>query len=52
MEIPGIWDFLTYLTDSEVMGQFPMTSLKYMWIYAAYFVIMVVRPRGLFGWKQ
>ena len=52
MEIPGIWDFLTYLTDSEWMGQVPMTSLKYMWIYAAYFVIMVVRPRGLFGWKQ
>jgi branched-chain amino acid transport system permease protein len=52
MEIPGIWDFLTYLTDSEWMGQFPMTSLKYMWIYVAYFVIMVLRPRGLFGWKQ
>src|SRR5512139_233989 len=52
MEIPGLWDFLSYLTDSEWMGQFPMTSLKYMWIYVAYFVIMVVRPRGLFGWKQ
>ena len=52
MEIPGIWDFLTYLTGSEWMGQVPMTSMKYMWIYAAYFVIMVVRPRGLFGWKQ
>jgi branched-chain amino acid transport system permease protein len=52
MEIPGIWDFITYLTDSEWMSQVPMTSLKYMWIYVAYFVIMVVRPRGLFGWKQ
>jgi branched-chain amino acid transport system permease protein len=52
MEIPGIWDFFTYLTDSEWMGKVPMTSLKYMWIYVAYFVIMVVRPRGLFGWKQ
>jgi branched-chain amino acid transport system permease protein len=52
MEIPGFWDFLTYLTDSEWMGQVPMTSLKYMWIYVAYFGIMVVRPRGLFGWKQ
>ena len=52
MEIPGMWDFLAYLTDSEWMGRVPMTSLKYMWIYAAYFVIMVVRPRGLFGWKQ
>ena len=52
MEIPGLWDFFTYLADSEWMGRLPMTSLKYMWIYVAYFVIMVVRPRGLFGWKQ
>jgi branched-chain amino acid transport system permease protein len=52
MEIPGIWDFFTYLLDSQWMANVPMTSLKYMWIYLAYFVIMVVRPRGLFGWKQ
>jgi branched-chain amino acid transport system permease protein len=52
MEIPGIWDFFTYLFDSQWMADVPMTSLKYMWIYLAYFVIMVVRPRGLFGWKQ
>jgi branched-chain amino acid transport system permease protein len=52
MEIPGFWDFVTYLTDSKWMGRVPMTSFKYMWIYVAYFVIMVVRPRGLFGWKQ
>jgi branched-chain amino acid transport system permease protein len=51
MEIPGIWDFFTYTFDSQWMAEVPMTSLKYMWIYAAYFVIMVVRPRGLFGWK-
>lgn len=52
MEIPGIWDFFTYTFDSQWMAEVPMTSLKYMWIYLAYFVIMVVRPRGLFGWKQ
>ena len=52
MEIPGIWDFFTYITDSTWMAHVPMTSFKYMWIYVAYFVIMVVRPRGLFGWKQ
>ena len=51
MEIPGIWDFFTYLFDSQWMADIPMTSLKYMWVYLAYFVIMVVRPRGLFGWK-
>jgi branched-chain amino acid transport system permease protein len=51
-EIPGIWDFFTYIFDVEWMSDVPMTSLKYMWVYLAYFVIMVVRPRGLFGWKR
>lgn len=51
-EIPGIWDFITYLTGSKWMAHVPMTSFKYMWIYVAFFIIMVVRPRGLFGWKQ
>lgn len=52
MEIPGFWDFLTALFDADWMGRVPMTSFKYMWVYVAYFVIMVVRPRGLFGWKH
>ena len=52
MEIPGIWDFLSYTLNFDWMMDVPMTSFKYMWVYVAYFVIMVVRPRGLFGWKQ
>jgi branched-chain amino acid transport system permease protein len=51
-EIPGFWDFLTYTFNVQWMASVPMTSLKYMWVYLAYFVIMVLRPRGLFGWKQ
>jgi len=51
-EIPGFWDFLTYTFDSDWMMDVPMTSFKYMWVYLAYFLIMVLRPRGLFGWKQ
>jgi len=51
-EIPGIWDFFTYTFNFEWMANVPMTSFKYMWVYLAYFVIMVVRPRGLFGWKH
>lgn len=51
-EIPGFWDFFTYTFNSDWMADVPMTSLKYMWVYLAYFVIMVVRPRGLFGWKH
>ena len=51
-EIPGIWDFFTYTFNFDWMADVPMTSLKYMWVYLTYFVIVVVRPRGLFGWKQ
>ncbi len=51
-EIPGFWDFLTYTLNADWMYDVPMTSFKYMWVYVAYFVIMVVRPRGLFGWKS
>lgn len=51
-EIPGIWDFFTYTFNWDWMLDVPMTSFKYMWVYVAYFLIMVVRPRGLFGWKQ
>ena len=50
-EIPGIWDFFTYTFNVEWMESVPMTSFKYTGVYLAYFVIMVVRPRGLFGWK-
>jgi branched-chain amino acid transport system permease protein len=51
-EIPGFWDFFTYTFDSDWMMNVPMTSFKYMWVYVAYFLIVVLRPRGLFGWKQ
>ena len=51
-EIPGFWDYLTYSFNWKWMADVPMTSLKYMWVYLAYFLIMVLRPRGLFGWKQ
>jgi len=52
MEIPGFWDFITYTFNVGWMADVPMTSFKYMWVYLAYFLIMVIRPRGLFGWKQ
>jgi branched-chain amino acid transport system permease protein len=51
-EFPGIWDFFTYTFHIKWMEQVPMTSFKYTLVYLAYFLIMVFRPRGLFGWKQ
>lgn len=50
-EIPGFWDFFTYLSGSSWMAGVSMTPLKYTWVYLAYFLIMLLRPRGLFGWK-
>jgi branched-chain amino acid transport system permease protein len=52
MELPGFWDYLTYTLNWGWMANVPMTSLKYTFVYLAYFIIMVLRPRGLFGWKR
>ena len=52
MEIPGFWDFFQITFAIDWMAEVPMTSFKYTWIYVAYFVIMLISPRGLFGWKQ
>ncbi|MBW2095954.1 MAG: branched-chain amino acid ABC transporter permease [Deltaproteobacteria bacterium] len=51
-EIPGIWDFFSYTFNSDWMLDVPMTSFKYTGVYLAYFIIVVLRPRGLFGWKH
>ena len=52
MEIPGIWDFFTYTLNWDWMINVPMTSFKYTFVYLVYFIIMVIRPSGLFGWKH
>ena len=52
INFPGIWDFLTIPSGVKWMEKVPMTSFKYSLVYLAYFLIMVFRPRGLFGWKQ
>jgi branched-chain amino acid transport system permease protein len=52
MEFPGIWDFFSYTLNWDWMMNVPMTSFKYTGVYLAYFIIMVFRPRGLFGWKH
>ncbi len=52
MEIPGFWDFFSITLDLRWMADVPITSFKYTCIYVAYFVIMLISPRGLFGWKQ
>jgi branched-chain amino acid transport system permease protein len=51
-EIPGFTDFLAYSVGLRFMGDWPMTSFQYAFIYLAYFLIMLLRPQGLFGWKR
>jgi branched-chain amino acid transport system permease protein len=51
-ELPGIWDFVAEMTGFNWMASVPMTSFKYTGVYLAYFLIMLIRPRGLFGWKH
>ena len=51
-ELPGIWDFFTYTFDFDWMLSVPMTSFKYTWVYLLYFLVTVLRPRGLLGWKH
>jgi branched-chain amino acid transport system permease protein len=43
------WDAI-----NQFMGVagFSLHSFKYTFVYLIYFLIMVLRPRGLFGWKQ
>jgi len=51
-ELPGFWDFFAVITGAVWLGGVPMTSFKYTTVYLAYFIIMLIRPRGLFGWKH
>jgi branched-chain amino acid transport system permease protein len=51
-EIPGFWDFFAQITGSGWMAGVSMTPFKYTCVYLAYFLIMLVRPLGLFGWKK
>ena len=51
-ELPGFWDFFAFNFNWDWMLDVPMTSFKYTFVYLAYFIIMVIKPSGLFGWKQ
>ena len=51
-DFPGFWDFFARLFGSNWMAGVSMTPFKYTFVYLVYFIIMIVRPRGLFGWKN
>lgn len=47
-----LWDVLVRLAGWASGGELSIHSFKYTFVYLIYFLIMVFRPQGLFGWKQ
>ncbi len=51
INLAPIWDAFGTYTGSETLKSVQLHQFKYSFVYLAYFLIMVFRPRGLFGWK-
>lgn len=51
INIAPIWDACCAATGIQVLRGGELHQFKYSFVYLAYFLIMVFRPRGLFGWK-
>ncbi len=50
--IAPIWDALNAFMNIRSLEDVQFHQFKYSFVYLAYFLIMVLRPRGLFGWKH
>ncbi len=51
INLAPIWDALAVATGLEIIKGGALHQFKYSFVYLAFFLIMVFRPRGLFGWK-
>lgn len=47
-----LWDVMVRAADWAAGTEVSLHSFKYTFVYLIYFLIMVFRPQGLFGWKQ
>jgi branched-chain amino acid transport system permease protein len=52
VNLPPVWDAILRSIDAAGLKGLDIHSFKYTMVYAIYFLIMVLRPQGLFGWKQ
>jgi len=52
VQMPPVWDALMRFINWGAMEDVTIHSFKYTFVYLIYFLIMVFRPQGLFGWKQ
>ena len=51
INLAPIWDACCTFIGSDTLRGVQLHQFKYSFVYLAYFLIMVFRPRGLFGWK-
>ncbi|MFH0823335.1 MAG: branched-chain amino acid ABC transporter permease [Pseudomonadota bacterium] len=52
INVAPIWDAFTGLMGLDILKDGQLHQFKYSFVYLAFFLIMVFRPRGLFGWKH
>ena len=52
VQFPPVWDAILRAAKVSDLAGMGIHSFKYTFIYLIYFLIMVFRPQGLFGWKQ
>ncbi len=52
VQMPPVWDAMQRFVGTDAGSGFTIHHFKYTFVYLIYFLIMVVRPQGLFGWKQ
>ncbi len=52
VQIPPVWDATLGLLGLGGGDAISLHPFKYTFVYLIYFIIMIVRPQGLFGWKQ
>ncbi len=51
INIAPMWDAWVNYLEIQALQAGGLHQFKYSFVYLAYFLIMVFRPRGLFGWK-
>ena len=52
INIAPLWDALSNFAGIDFLRSGELHQFKYSFVYLAFFLIMVFRPRGLFGWKH
>ncbi len=52
INLAPMWDAVSAYTGISWIEAGVLHQFKYSFVYLAFFLIMIFRPRGLFGWKH